>query len=139
MRRWIVLLMWVLAGCGSVAEMPMDSRLPADDQTAVAVTTAGDAVEGENIFRHGAGGAPGCVNCHALTPGGFAIGPDLHGIYARAATRDPQLSADDYIRQSILQPDDFLTPGYRDMMFRQYAEALTEQDIADLIAFLEML
>ncbi|MDX2140503.1 MAG: c-type cytochrome [Chloroflexota bacterium] len=139
MRMWIVALMLVLTGCGSVAETPMGSHLPAEDQTVVAVTTVGEAGRGEDIFRHGAGGAPGCINCHALTPGAFAMGPDLHGIYARAATREAGVSADDYIRQSILQPDEFLTPGYRDMMYRQYAEALTEQDIADLIAFLAAL
>jgi cytochrome c2 len=139
MRTWVVVLMLVLAGCGSVAEAPMASHFPAEDQTTIAVTTVGAAARGEDIFRRGAGDAPSCINCHTLTPSGFAIGPDLQGIYARAATRDPELSAEDYIRQSILQPDEFLTPGYRDMMFRHYADALTEQDIVDLIAFLQTL
>jgi cytochrome c2 len=103
------------------------------------VDIQGDAAHGEDIFRHGIGGAPGCVNCHSLTPSGFAIGPDLHGVAGRAAERVEGLPADDYLHASIVAPAEFITPGYRDMMYRGYADVLSEQDVLDLVAFLNTL
>jgi cytochrome c oxidase subunit 2 len=54
----------------------------------------------------------GCVTCHTLTAAGATglIGPDLNGIGTNAGTRVPGLSAEDYIRQSILSPNAFIAP-----------------------------
>ena len=61
------------------------------------------------------------------------------GISQRAGERVPGLSAEDYLRQSIIQPSAFLVSGYRDIMYPNFKEKLSEQDIADLIAYLETL
>jgi cytochrome c2 len=127
MKRVILLLFaLLLAGCGTRA-------LPAWLPPPV------DPARGEMIFRHGLNGAPPCVGCHALAAGGFTLGPVLAGVNERAATRVEGLSADEYIHQSIVAPRAYLVPGYRDLMYPDYAEHLTEQDIADLIAFLHTL
>lgn len=124
----LMLMTTIVAGCGSIASAEMPQ-----------VVAQGDAAHGEDIFRHGIGGAPGCVNCHALTTSGFAIGPDLHGVAGRAAERVEGLPADDYLHASIVTPAEFITPGYRDMMYSGYASVLSEQDVLDLVAFLNTL
>lgn len=102
---------------------------PADNQ-------AGDASAGELIFHEGKGSAPACVTCHAAEAGPFALGPVMTGISQRAGSRVEGLSAEEYLQQSILQPGEFLVPGFRPMMPPTYGENLTEQDIADIIAYL---
>jgi mono/diheme cytochrome c family protein len=64
---------------------------------------------GLNVFL-----AAGCVGCHSLgeVPGNTTIGPDLTDVDQRAATRAPGLSSEQYIRQSLREPQAFLVPGY---------------------------
>ena len=56
----------------------------------------------------------GCSGCHALAgaPNTLEIGPRLTDLARVAATRRPGTSAEDYVRESILEPQAFLTPGY---------------------------
>ena len=56
--------------------------------------------------------AYGCNACHALQAARATgqIGPDLNGIGARAAARVEGLAAEEYIRQSILEPNAFIAP-----------------------------
>lgn len=46
------------------------------------------------------------------------------------------LTAEEYLHQSILEPERYLVSGYRDIMYPDYSAHLSEQDIQDLIAFL---
>jgi len=98
----------------------------------------GDPARGEDIFHHGVNDAPPCSTCHLTAQGmtGFSLGPNLAGVGARAATREAGLSARDYLRQSILDPYAFLVPGYRNIMYPDFAAHFDEQDLADLIAYL---
>lgn len=96
----------------------------------------GDTARGEAIFRNGVGDAPACVGCHALTPSTWSLAPVMEGISERAVERVEGLSAGVYLEQSILDPSAYLVPGFRNIMFPQYAEHLSEQDLADLIAYL---
>ena len=127
MRILMFMLMFLMVGCAAKASG--SSLSPID----------GDVQRGEAIFRTGTNGAPACISCHALAPGGFSFGPMLTGIGERAAQRVDGLSADDYIRQSILEPSTYVVPGYRSLMYPNYASALNEQNLADLIAFLNSL
>lgn len=102
----------------------------------VSTAVAGDVERGSSIFRTGIDNVPPCISCHALTAGGFGLGPAMSGIAERAGERVDGLSAEDYLRQSILDPGAFIVPGYRDMMYARYVDDLSEQDIADLIGFL---
>ena len=46
------------------------------------------------------------------------------------------MRAEDYIRQSILDPHSFVVPGFRDIMYPDFKKHFSEQDIADIIAYL---
>ena len=42
-----------------------------------------------------------------------------------------------YIRTSILQPSDFIVPGFPDLLMPQiYAQVFSDQEVNDLIAYL---
>ena len=131
MRKVLLLFMPImLAACtfDPTAFLPV----PSSTQTHM----AGDVARGESIFRHGTGEAPPCLTCHALTNSAFGLGPKMVGIHERAGSRVEGLSAEAYLQQSIREPSAFVVPGYRDIMYPQYAEKLSEQDMADLLAFL---
>ena len=54
----------------------------------------------------------------------------------RAASRIPGLSAEEYIRNSMVNPSDYLVEGFPDVMAKNLAQVLSSQDIADLVAYL---
>ena len=65
------------------------------------------------------------------------VGPSFDGIASRAQTRVPGLSAEEYLRQSIVEPNAYVVDGFpTGQMFNNYAEVLTEEDIDNLVAFL---
>lgn len=133
MKRLFTLLPMLIALSGCTLELARWlAVLPLQPQLVV----RGDAARGEDIFKHGINGSPPCTSCHALQPGGFSLGPVLAGIAARAGQRVPGLSAEAYLHQSIIEPEAFVAPGFRPIMYPQYADHFSEQDIADLIAFL---
>lgn len=98
----------------------------------------GDAARGETLFTSGVNGAPPCTSCHTVSAGrsGFQLGPSLRDIGTNAALRAEGMTAEAYLRQSILEPGAFVVPGFRDMMYPHFADHLSEQDLADLIAYL---
>jgi cytochrome c2 len=132
---FIVLLSIVLIGCETSPNPPQAA------ETEIAEIAQGDPARGELLFRRGigVGPVPACINCHAFRPSGLMLGPVISGVGERAGTRVPDLSAAEYLRQSILEPSAFLVPGYGNRMFADYADHFTDQEIADLIAYLETL
>ncbi|MDX2161143.1 MAG: c-type cytochrome [bacterium] len=101
--------------------------------------SAGNAERGEALFSQALPPAPACSNCHAAAPSMFAIGPTLQGIGGRAGARVAGQTAEAYLRASILHPRDHIVAGFRNIMYAEYADVLTEQDIRDLIAYLQTL
>jgi len=64
-------------------------------------------------------------------------GPALFGIADRAGTTREGYSAEEYLRESIVLPAEFLAEGYVvTVMPRNFGEKLDAQGLADLIAFL---
>ena len=111
---------------------------------------AGDATRGQQLFAQQVKQASGinapCTACHSLTPGEVKIGPSLAGIATRAATREPGKTAEQYIRESIQQPNAFIVPddpkfqsNGKSVMPEGLGNAMSPQDLADLIAYLETL
>lgn len=138
-----------LAGCtASAAAAPTDQPTPtvtatiapspAPTRTPLPTATpfSGDSAHGKAIYVKGLPDVPPCITCHPLTPGGFALAPAMNGIRERAAKRIEGMSAETYLLHSIIKPAEYIVPGYRNIMFPNYAEVLTEHDLADLIAFL---
>ncbi|MBI4674941.1 MAG: c-type cytochrome [Chloroflexi bacterium] len=81
----------------------------------------------------------GCFACHRLGSRGGKIGPEWDGIGTRAATRIPGMTAEEYIRQSILDPGAFAPPGFEDkaqLMPSSLGEKLTAEELDLIVEFL---
>ena len=99
---------------------------------------------GEALFI----GAAACSSCHAIS--GVAqgvLGPPLDGIGSAAANRIPGYSAEEYIRESILEPDAYAA-GTADGLSQDYdgnlmlstmagvLPSLSDEDIEVLVEYL---
>ena len=93
---------------------------------------------GRSLFASaGLGANLGCNVCHSLEPGESLVGPSLADIATVAGSRVPGIGAEDYIRQSIVDPDAFTLPGYpAGQMIGDYEERLTPEELDALVAFL---
>lgn len=100
----------------------------------------GDADRGEMLYKQtaiGSASAPGCVTCHSLEPDQVLVGPPHAGLGTTAETRIPGKSAEQYLRDAIVDPDLEITEGFAPgIMYKNYARELSDQEIADLVAYL---
>ncbi len=91
--------------------LPPASEAPAEPSASAepAAPAAASVGDGEAIFLSNGQ----CYTCHTIA--GVSeigvLGPALTGIGADAATRQPGMSAEDYLRESILEPDAFIQEG----------------------------
>ena len=111
---------------------------------------AGNAANGQKIFAQevkmaSQTNAP-CTACHSLAPGEIKVGPSLAGIAGRAATREAGKTAEQYLRESIQQPNAFIVPddpkyqvNGKSVMPEGLGNLMSPQDLADLIAYLQTL
>jgi cytochrome c len=103
---------------------------------------AGDPARGKQLFDGTAAmagdRAPACITCHAITPSpDTGSGQSLANIGNRAGTAVPGQSAEEYLHTAIIAPDAFLSGNFQDgIMYRDYAQALTPQQINDLVAYM---
>lgn len=127
------LLFIMLARCDHANEL-----MTVFTSTSESQDVTGDPLRGEALFRAGVNDAPPCSACHLVVEGGtgFSLAPNLAGIATRAGGRIPSLTAEQYIEDSILHPQNYVVPGYHVSMYTEYATHLTPQDIADLVAYL---
>lgn len=82
-----------------------------------------------------------CAQCHsvaALKNTKATLGPRLDGIAQRAAERVEGVSAREYVRQSILDPEAFVVEGYLKVM-PVYQETIDENELELLIDWLMQL
>jgi mono/diheme cytochrome c family protein len=99
----------------------------------------GRADAGERLYR-----ANACASCHGepAVPRSNAAAPHLGGIGARAAQRVRGQSAEQYLYESLLDPDAFVAkacdgPGpCAQARMPPYGETLSAQEVADLVAYL---
>ena len=103
-----------------------------DDEGALATAGLAQAKSGEQIFT-----AAGCAGCHTFTPAGSTgnIGPNLDDLASAAGDREPGKSAEDYIRESLTQPDAFLAEGFGNAM-PSYEGRLTDEQIQAIVDYL---
>ena len=91
-------------GATAAAEKPAEAAAPVP-------ATAEGSVDIEAVIAAVTKG--GCAACHVMPDVSGAvgiIGPDLTNIGADAATRVPGLSAEEYLHQSILEPNAVIVP-----------------------------
>jgi cytochrome c551/c552 len=80
----------------------------------------------------------GCGGCHTFAPAGASgtIGPDL-ATANQAAKTDHNMPLDAYIRQSIIDPNAYVSPGYNaGIMPTTYANKFTPGQLQALVAFI---
>jgi mono/diheme cytochrome c family protein len=103
-----------------------------------AAAPAGNPANGQVLFNTFEAAANfACSTCHRVDSEEQLIGPGLLNVSVRAETRVPGQTAEEYIRNSILHPSDFVVENYPDMLMPQvYSTVFTEDEINDLIAYL---
>jgi nitric oxide reductase subunit C len=104
-------------------------------------STAGNAVERGKILVEavmlGENKAPGCTTCHSLEAGKVIIGPSLAGIATHAETASAGMSAEEFLRESIIDPNAVIAEGFpAGVMYQNYAMNLSEEEINDIVAYL---
>jgi mono/diheme cytochrome c family protein/heme/copper-type cytochrome/quinol oxidase subunit 4 len=131
----------VLPTPASQPDAPPPTAVPVAQPSAPA--DGADTAAGQAVFT----GRAACFTCHTID--GIAtglLGPSLDGIATAAATRNPPQSAEDYIRESINDPDAFIwegcvtgtnTPCPAGLMATLVTPAnLTDAEIDAVVAFL---
>jgi cytochrome c oxidase subunit 2 len=79
----------------------------------------------------------GCGSCHTFRPAGSkgTIGPDLDNLAANAKQAGQPLDA--YVKQSIVEPDAYVVPGYqKGVMPSTFGQTLSAQQIDGLVKYL---
>ncbi len=93
----------------------------------------GGATDGPGIFI-----SRGCGGCHVIEglPGAVGVtGPEMTGIGSRAGTRVAGLSAEDYIRQSVEEPEAFVLEGYDNVM-QPLRGTMSDEEFDTLVEYL---
>lgn len=81
----------------------------------------------------------GCISCHAS--GTARIGPPLEGLYGskvRLTTKKVVVADDNYIRESILDPNAKVVDGFQPLM-PSFRGRVTEEELLDLVAYIKSL
>jgi len=149
MRKIVVLLvvMLAVAGCG---RRNIDAPTPTSavfQPTPTPFLSAADAqvakqaalaTEGEVIFNQlyeQVGFA--CETCHFVDQETQKIGPGLLDVAIRGETRIEGQSPEEYIRNSIIHPNDYIVEGFTENLMPQtYADVLTVEELDALVAYL---
>jgi len=96
----------------------------------------GDAKAGARVFV-----AKTCAVCHmvkGLPEAKGTIGPRLDGLMSRAGSLRRSMTALAYIKESIENPNAFLSPGYQPVM-PQLMPTMTKAEYQNLLAYLQTL
>jgi mono/diheme cytochrome c family protein len=108
---------------------------------AAATAEMGDPERGREIFETGGGVTVSgtCSRCHSLDGSvgrGLYDGPSIQGISEVASKRVPGMTAEEYLRQSIVDPSAYLVEDFNNFMPQHLREYLSEENINDLVAFM---
>ncbi len=95
--------------------------------------TNGNVAHGLTLYNE-----QGCIGCHSLEKGKIVVGPSYYGVYTRAATRKPGYSPQEYIYESIVNPNNYVVDGFQpNIMNGGFLAALSQQDMADILAWMK--
>ncbi len=99
-----------------------------------------DGSAGEKLFKQtviGSASSPGCVTCHSLDVDVALVGPSQAGVASRAGSSVSGQSAEQYLRNSIINPNDHIVEGFAEgVMYPNYGAELSDQEVDDLVAFM---
>jgi len=126
--RGSINILFVARGEGWFDDVRLCELLPSEESSKVGTA---DARRGEEIFhRHPAA----CILCHALGGKGSTVGPALDGIASRRTA--------EYIRESLLEPNKVLAPGYENLgqsPMPPMGDLFNAQELVDIQAYLQTL
>lgn len=108
----------------------------ADTVRVVDASPAAAVTLGEDLFLHGRGDAVPCAGCHSHESDARLVGPGLLTVAERAATRNPDLTAAEYLHQSIVDPGALVVAGYFNMMPKDFGSLYSAAEIDALVAYL---
>jgi cytochrome c553 len=117
---------FLLAACGAKSNGPI----------------VGNAENGKKLYESktlGINSAEGCVSCHNYdeSKGKNDKAPYTAGTGTRAETRVAGMTAEEYIHESIITPNAYVVETYKEGdMYQKWKAELSEQQIADLVAYL---
>lgn len=132
-----VLILVMLACASSGGDGSRKSTDPAGAPGADDPLPQGDPAQGELLFSGQGDEEVQCSACHSLQPGKTLVGPSLAEIGTTAETRIEGYSAEEYLRESIVQPNAYIVAGFQpDIMPENLGKRMTGQQLADLIAYL---
>ena len=126
-----LMVIWFYAFAASIVPETSTATVEITERTPEVFVEAGEA-----IFN----GKGKCNTCHTLDPSApKSRCPDLTDIGTRAATRQPGLTAKEYLIESTYEPHKFLVPGYGNIMPPVWKPpiSLSELEIEAVIAFLQ--
>jgi mono/diheme cytochrome c family protein len=100
-----------------------------EDTGALAQAGLAGATTGEQIFT-----AAGCGGCHTFAKAGTNgdIGPSLDDLAAAAGSASPE----DFVRQSILDPDAEVTQGFQPGVMPSFEGRLNDEQVQALVQYL---
>ncbi len=118
----VVAIAVAMTGCAGESQVP--------------TTTSPRSIEsfGQELFEERVVGvSPGCVTCHSREKDVTLVGPSLFSVVSPV----PELSNAEYVRQSILDPDAYVVPGYvAGQMTGGWDQYLTREQIDSLVELL---
>jgi mono/diheme cytochrome c family protein len=104
---------------------------PGEDEGALAQAGLAGATTGEQIFT-----AAGCAACHTLSKANATgdIGPNLDELAQAAGEQEG--SPEDYVRESLLDPDAVVAEGFQAGVMPSYEGRLTDEQVQALAEYL---
>lgn len=129
---FILVVVFSIAGFASLIPQ---IESPAPEKLEISGDLSGPelAAVGEEVLNSS---EAGCLACHGLGREGLRA-PDLAGVGARAAEREPGRSAEEYLHEALVDPCAYVVEGYDCIMPQTLAQTLGPAKITALIAFLE--
>jgi mono/diheme cytochrome c family protein len=102
-----------------------------EDQGALAQAGLAGARTGEQIFT-----AAGCAGCHTLAKANAngTVGPSLDDLAQAAEGQDG--SPEDFVRESILDPDAVVAEGFQAGVMQPFEGDLTDEQLQALVEYL---
>ena len=105
--------------------------------TAVIEITADDLENGKKLYISGPFPCIACHKIEGIKEAVGVLGPEHTHLATVAATRREGYTAEQYIRESIEKPDDFVVKGFASaLMPKNLADLFTDKEFEALMAFL---
>ncbi|MFW6069096.1 MAG: c-type cytochrome [Chloroflexota bacterium] len=92
-------------------------------------TLTAELAQGKRLFSQH------CGSCHAIEADTVIVGPSLFAVADRAKERAPDMTPQQYVELSILQPEAILVPGYDNVMPTNFGTRLTGEELDAIVAY----